>query len=192
MALIVQKFGGTSVGDARRIANVADIVISHHQQRRQSRDEGQPLPETIVVVSAMSGVTDALLHTAHAAERGEAHLAPAAAEKYFREALKGLAAHKVRACLSALGILFGVGSVVAVVSVSAGAREEVARLLDRMHPADVVQTLKDLPLPERRTFIDLFLAHGRAGEFLAALPAPVVAPAAIVIVSPLDSVTVTG
>jgi magnesium transporter len=55
-----------------------------------------------------------------------------------------------------------------------GAREEVARLLDRMHPADVVQTLKDLPLPERRTFIDLFLAHGRAGEFVAALPAPVV------------------
>ena len=42
--------------------------------------------------------------------------------EYFKEALKGLAAHKVRAFLSALGILFGVGSVVAVGSVSAGAR----------------------------------------------------------------------
>ena len=38
--------------------------------------------------------------------------------EYFKEALKGLGGHKVRAFLSALGILFGVGSVVAVVSVA--------------------------------------------------------------------------
>ncbi len=58
--------------------------------------------------------------------------------EYFREALKGLAAHKVRACLSALGILFGVGSVVAVVSVSAGAREEVLKQLRAMGANNVM------------------------------------------------------
>ncbi len=55
-----------------------------------------------------------------------------------------------------------------------GARDEVARLLDRMHPADVAQTLTALPPPERRAFTDLLLAHLRAGEFVAALPAPIV------------------
>ena len=58
--------------------------------------------------------------------------------EYFREALKGLAAHKVRACLSALGILFGVGSVVAVVSISAGAREEVLKQLRAMGADNVM------------------------------------------------------
>ena len=58
--------------------------------------------------------------------------------EYFREALKGLAAHKVRAALSALGILFGVGSVVAVVSVSAGAREEVLKQLRAMGANNVM------------------------------------------------------
>ncbi|MBU1879180.1 MAG: hypothetical protein KJ734_09555 [Chloroflexi bacterium] len=41
--MIVHKFGGTSVGDARRFANVADIVIENHQQANG----------TVVVVSAM-------------------------------------------------------------------------------------------------------------------------------------------
>jgi len=58
--------------------------------------------------------------------------------EYFKEALKGLAAHKVRAFLSALGILFGVGSVVAVVSVSAGAREQILRQLRAMGASNVM------------------------------------------------------
>ena len=58
--------------------------------------------------------------------------------EYFKEALKGLAAHKVRAFLSALGILFGVGSVVAVVSVSAGAREEILKQLRAMGASNVM------------------------------------------------------
>jgi aspartate kinase len=51
MALIVQKYGGTSVGSPERIQAVADKV-------RQYRGVGHKL---VVVVSAMSGETDRLL-----------------------------------------------------------------------------------------------------------------------------------
>ena len=51
MALIVQKFGGTSVGNTERIQNVARRVA-------QSRAMGD---QVVVVVSAMSGVTDKLI-----------------------------------------------------------------------------------------------------------------------------------
>ena len=54
MALIVQKYGGTSVGDAARIKNVARRV-------GQSRANGDQI---VVVVSAMSGVTDGLIKLA--------------------------------------------------------------------------------------------------------------------------------
>nr|MBV6628427.1 aspartate kinase [Oceanococcus sp. HetDA_MAG_MS8] len=50
MALIVHKYGGTSVGSAERIAHVADKVC---QARAQGHD-------VVVVVSAMSGETDRL------------------------------------------------------------------------------------------------------------------------------------
>ncbi|WP_456402624.1 aspartate kinase [Hydrogenimonas sp.] len=53
--LIVQKFGGTSVGDLDRIANVARRVA-------KTRDEGH---DVIVVVSAMSGETNKLIEFAH-------------------------------------------------------------------------------------------------------------------------------
>jgi aspartate kinase len=51
MALIVQKYGGTSVGDAERIRAVADHV-------KRTRDEGN---DVVVVVSAMGKFTDELI-----------------------------------------------------------------------------------------------------------------------------------
>jgi aspartate kinase len=54
MALIVQKYGGTSVGTPERIQAVAEKII-------QYRDQGNQL---VVVVSAMSGETDRLLSLA--------------------------------------------------------------------------------------------------------------------------------
>ncbi len=54
MALIVQKYGGTSVGTAERIAAVAERV----RRLRQAGDE------IVVVVSAMSGETDRLIKLA--------------------------------------------------------------------------------------------------------------------------------
>jgi aspartate kinase len=55
MALIVQKYGGTSVGSLDRIRNVAGRI-------KRTRDEGN---QVVAVVSAMSGVTDGLLKMAH-------------------------------------------------------------------------------------------------------------------------------
>ena len=51
MALIVQKYGGSSVADAEKIKNVARRIA-------QSRDEGN---QVVVVVSAMGDTTDELL-----------------------------------------------------------------------------------------------------------------------------------
>ncbi|MFQ6101173.1 MAG: aspartate kinase [Anaerolineae bacterium] len=63
--MIVHKFGGTSVGDAQRLASVADIVIAHH-----SKADGATRREMVVVVSAMSGVTNQLIAGARAAAEG--------------------------------------------------------------------------------------------------------------------------
>jgi aspartate kinase len=54
MALIVQKYGGTSVGNPERILNVARRVI-------ETQEAGH---RVVVVVSAMSGVTDGLIKLA--------------------------------------------------------------------------------------------------------------------------------
>src|SRR3954451_11531055 len=54
MALIVQKYGGTSVGNPERIKNVARRVAKYRAQGDQ----------VVVVVSAMSGVTDGLIKLA--------------------------------------------------------------------------------------------------------------------------------
>ena len=54
MSVIVQKYGGTSVGDPSRILNVARRVIATQQADNQ----------VVVVVSAMSGVTDSLIKLA--------------------------------------------------------------------------------------------------------------------------------
>ena len=54
MALLVQKFGGTSVGTIERIEAVAEKVIAY-------RDQGHDM---VVVVSAMSGETNRLIELA--------------------------------------------------------------------------------------------------------------------------------
>ena len=54
MSVIVQKYGGTSVGDPARILNVARRVIATHEAGHG----------VVVVVSAMSGVTDGLIKLA--------------------------------------------------------------------------------------------------------------------------------
>lgn len=60
--MIVIKFGGTSVGDADRVANAIDIVA----ERRHL--------DPIVVVSALSGVTNDLVAATEAAREGNATL----------------------------------------------------------------------------------------------------------------------
>ncbi|MGY6554397.1 MAG: bifunctional aspartate kinase/homoserine dehydrogenase I [Wenzhouxiangella sp.] len=60
MRWTIHKFGGSSLADADCIAHVAALLIGRQQ------DEGQA-----VVVSAMAGVTNALLELAQRASRGE-------------------------------------------------------------------------------------------------------------------------
>ncbi|HPD56535.1 MAG TPA: aspartate kinase [Smithellaceae bacterium] len=57
MALVVQKFGGTSVANIEKIKNVAKKVI-------REREKGN---DVVVVLSAMAGETDRLINLANAA-----------------------------------------------------------------------------------------------------------------------------
>jgi aspartokinase/homoserine dehydrogenase 1 len=57
----VLKFGGTSVGDAKAIAQVVSIVA----------DQATNNPNVVVVTSAMRGVTDLLIDSARAAASGD-------------------------------------------------------------------------------------------------------------------------
>jgi aspartate kinase len=57
MALVVQKYGGTSVGDLERIRNVAKRVLN-------AKNQGH---HVVVVVSAMAGETDRLVRLAQQA-----------------------------------------------------------------------------------------------------------------------------
>ena len=62
MKTLIMKFGGTSVGSVEAIRATAEIV-------RAAQAEW---PRAVVVASAMSGVTDALLKGAHTAAGGDA------------------------------------------------------------------------------------------------------------------------
>ena len=54
MALIVQKYGGTSVGSIKKIRGVAERVVEYYREGNQM----------VVVLSAMAGQTDNLIHLA--------------------------------------------------------------------------------------------------------------------------------
>jgi len=55
VALIVQKYGGSSVADAEKIKSVAERIV-------RTREAGN---QVVVVVSAMGGTTDELVHLAY-------------------------------------------------------------------------------------------------------------------------------
>src|SRR5438128_9542317 len=59
MALIVQKYGGTSVGSTERIQNVARRVAHFYRQGHR----------LVIVVSAIAGETNRLLSLAHELSR---------------------------------------------------------------------------------------------------------------------------
>jgi aspartate kinase len=63
MGLIVQKFGGTSVGSPERIASVADRIAKVHASGDQ----------LVVVVSAMGHTTDELIALAHKVSKDPPH-----------------------------------------------------------------------------------------------------------------------
>jgi aspartate kinase len=99
--LIVMKFGGTSVGSAERIAQAAALVTA-------SCDKGH---QVVVVTSAMSGVTNALVDAAHAAAKG-----------HLDTALRGKLYERHKAAADAL---------IPDATARAAALEQVDRRLDR-------------------------------------------------------------
>lgn len=58
---LVMKFGGTSVGSADALSQVVEII----------REAGKQYPRLVVIISAMSGVTDLLLKSAMIAAQGD-------------------------------------------------------------------------------------------------------------------------
>ncbi len=71
MATLIMKFGGTSVGSSEAITQAAAIVLQH----------AKDWDRLVVVVSAMSGVTDALLKGARSAAAGDPETFPAIAKE---------------------------------------------------------------------------------------------------------------
>jgi len=67
--MVVMKFGGTSVADQAAIERLMAIVA---RQREKDRAAGDQAPGPVVVVSALSGVTDRLLGVAAEAGAGDA------------------------------------------------------------------------------------------------------------------------
>ncbi len=75
--MIVMKFGGTSVGTTDSIDSAAKIVAAAVEKQDQCEgakerpDYGEESPGVLVVVSAMSGVTNTLIDAAQAAAAGD-------------------------------------------------------------------------------------------------------------------------
>jgi putative ABC transport system permease protein len=71
----------------------------------------------------------------------------------FRSALDNLAAHKLRSALTMLGMIFGVGAVIAMMSIGAGAERQALASIERLGLRNVLvraKTFKDDELAEIR------------------------------------------
>ncbi len=71
----------------------------------------------------------------------------------FRSALDSLAAHKLRSALTMLGMIFGVGAVIAMMSIGAGAERQAMATIERLGLRNVLvraKTFKDQELQEIR------------------------------------------
>ncbi|TAL53125.1 MAG: aspartate kinase [Nanoarchaeota archaeon] len=74
--MLVMKFGGTSMGSASRLKTIVDLI-------KEKRDE-----KPVIVVSAVSGITDALIAAAYDAVHGKVDLS--AIERKHQEILEAL------------------------------------------------------------------------------------------------------
>src|SRR4051794_23236492 len=74
-------------------------------------------------------------------------------QEAFRSALDNLAAHKLRSALTMLGMIFGVGAVIAMMSIGAGAERQALASIERLGLHNVLvraKTYKDDELREIR------------------------------------------
>ncbi len=161
--LAVMKFGGTSVGDASRILNVAGII----------RDAAYA-SDIVVVVSAMAGVTNKLIEAATAAESGnQARIAEIFIELENRHAQaacelipsafdRNAILQKMRELFNETELLCGIAA--AVRKVSPAQRDQIASLGERVSAPLVAAVLADLGVPsESISAIDLIVTDGNYG-----------------------------
>jgi putative ABC transport system permease protein len=66
----------------------------------------------------------------------------------FRGAMRSLAAHKLRSLLSMLGMLFGVGAVIAMLAIGAGAERQAMDMIERLGLRNVLLKAKELKKEE--------------------------------------------
>ena len=74
-------------------------------------------------------------------------------QEAFRSALDNLAAHKLRSALTMLGMIFGVGAVIAMMSIGAGAERQALASIERLGLRNVLvraKSFKDDELKEIR------------------------------------------
>ncbi len=66
----------------------------------------------------------------------------------FRTARENLAAHRLRSALTMLGMIFGVGAVIAMLSIGSGAERQAMEMIDRLGLRNVLVRAKDLKQDE--------------------------------------------
>ena len=160
--MIVMKFGGTSVMDREAVRRVAHVVGREQRPR-------------LVVVSALSKVTDALLEVARLAERGDGALARQAVRALHRrhEEMAALVrAPEGRASLlAAIDALFGeldtiVHALAVVEEVSPRSSDLIVAFGELASSRIVAAALEDAGLPSRwldaRTILVTDDRHGAA------------------------------
>jgi putative ABC transport system permease protein len=61
----------------------------------------------------------------------------------FSRALSNLAVHKLRSALTMLGMIFGVGAVIAMLSIGAGAERQALKMIQRMGLSNILVRTRD-------------------------------------------------
>lgn len=69
-------------------------------------------------------------------------------QESWRSALANLAAHKLRSSLTMLGMIFGVGAVIAMLSIGAGAERQALEMIERMGLHNVLVRSKEMKQDE--------------------------------------------
>jgi putative ABC transport system permease protein len=79
----------------------------------------------------------------------------------FRSAWDSLRAHKLRSLLTVLGIIFGVGAVIAMLSIGAGAEKQALAMIDTMGVRNIIVTAKEFKDEEQRKIREKSLGLSR-------------------------------
>ena len=86
----------------------------------------------------------------------------------LRLAISNLRAHKLRSFLTMLGMIFGVGAVIAMLSIGAGAEQESLRLIDTMGLRNIIVKDREMRLAARESRADVIVNRDQQSQGFAA------------------------